>query len=230
MRLQRVLLVKLGITAFVLINNNALTYYFFNNKHIKLYLIFHIIWENLMGKFLTYKAELRQSDEENKWYTKHNQLFFDDDERIFLVPRNYLTDGYTIPNGLAWLGGGKMQWDIRPAIGHDYECQYHSEIVVNLSEQELRAKGYLKEKNKYGTTITICENIPPQYLEVRPTTFKKANDKFERMMDSVGSINSKRIKLLRFGVNFNLGWLKTGKKQIDLNNLYKQPQKTLSNF
>ena len=58
-----------------------------------------------MGNFITGKAEVKQSDINGKWYTSHNQLYQDDDGVLYLVPRNYQTDGYTIPRWLAWLGG-----------------------------------------------------------------------------------------------------------------------------
>lgn len=174
-----------------------------------------------MGNFITGKAEVKQSDINGKWYTSHNQLYQDDDGVLYLVPRNYQTDGYTIPRWLAWLGGGRMQWDIRPAIGHDFECEYHAEIVVNATVEELRSLGFVKEITKDGQEITVCKNLPLRYLAVRETTFKRVNDKFKRMMEAVGCIAQWRVNLMRFGVNFNIGWLKSGKKKINLSRLYE---------
>lgn len=173
-----------------------------------------------MGRFITGKAEVVQTDTKGKWRTLHNQLYEDDDGTLYLVARNYLSDGYTIPYLLAWIGGGRMDWDIRPAIGHDFECEYHSEIVVNSTEGELRSLNFVREICKNGQEITICENLPLSYLAVRKTTFKKANDKFKRMMKAVGNIDNWRINAMRFAVNFNINWLRSGKKEVDLRTLY----------
>ena len=96
-----------------------------------------------MGFFITGKAEIEQSDENGKWFTENNLLYMDYDGIIYLVPRGFKTDGYTIPNSVAWLGGSKMNLDIRPAILHDFNCYFHKDIIVNLNVSELRKKGLL---------------------------------------------------------------------------------------
>lgn len=172
--------------------------------------------------FLTAKAEMTQTNKPGIWKTLHNQLYLDKDGQIYLVPKNYLTDGYTIPLWISWLGGGKMQWDIRCAIQHDFECQYHQELIVKLSLAELCRKQLLKKHiTSENKLIVICKDIPLEFLEVNNTTFKKANDKFKRMMKSTNSIKPWRINLMRFAVNFNIGWISNGKKGINLYNLYK---------
>lgn len=172
--------------------------------------------------FLTSKAEMMQTDKPGIWQTQHNQLYWDCDGQIYLVPRNYLTDGYTIPLWLSWLGGGKMQWDIRCAIQHDFECQYHQELVVNLSLTELCTRKILKNHiTPENKVIVICKDIPFEFIEIRDTTFKNVNDKFQRMMKATNSIKPWRINLMRFAVNFNIGWLSKCKKSINITKIYQ---------
>lgn len=172
--------------------------------------------------FLTAKAEMEQTDKTGIWQTLHNQLYWDEDGEIYLVPRYYLTDGYTIPLWLAPLGGGKMQWDVRCAIQHDFECQYHQELVVKLSLAQLCAEKFLRNHiTAENKVLIVCRDIPSEFLEVRDTNFKKVNDKFKRMMKATNSLRPWRINLMRFAVNFNIGWLSSGKKSINLNKLYR---------
>lgn len=175
--------------------------------------------------FITDFAELGQTAEPNYWYTKHNQLFKDQDGVIYLVPRYFITDGYTIPDWIAWLGGGKMKWDTRPAIGHDFDCKFHQCIRVILTEEELRRRRFLRtHKKQFGDDtylITVCDDIPIDYLAIEPVTFNQANSKFKRMMKATGNIKNWRINLMRAAVNLNIGWLKSGKEKIDLNKIYK---------
>lgn len=176
--------------------------------------------------FLTYYSEMCQTPEPNIWVTMHNQLFKDEDKTIYLVPRYFKTDSYTIPDWLAWLGGGKMKWDNRPAIGHDFDCKFHQCIKVHLTDDELRKKGLLRRhKKRIGDNcllIPVCEDIPVEYLGIEPVTFNEANSKFKRMMTATENISKWRINLMRFAVNFNIGWLKSGKRSIDLNKIYKE--------
>ena len=178
-----------------------------------------------MAYFITGKAETLQSDIDGRWYTEHNQLFHDDDGLIYLAPRNYLTDGFTIPLWIAPIGGGKMQWDIRPAVEHDFECQFHQAILVNLSLYELRRQGYVRPYRKQiGNKIeeiVICEDIPIKFLSVVDVKFNEVNARFKRMMKATTCIKNWRINLMRFAVNFNVGWLASGKKKIDIERLYR---------
>jgi len=172
--------------------------------------------------FLTAKAEMEQTEKDGIWRTLHNQLFMDVDGQIYLVPRNYLTDGYTIPSWIAWLGGGKMQWDIRPSIGHDFECQYHQELVVKLKLEELSQKGFLRNHTTPDNkVILVCDNIPAEFLELRNTTFKNVNAKFLRMMQATRAIKAWRSKLMFGAVHLNVGWLASGKKPFDLSKIYQ---------
>ena len=177
-------------------------------------------------RFLTYFTELMQTPEPNYWITKHNQLFQDNNGDIILVPRYFITDGYTIPEWIAWLAGGRMKYDIRSAIGHDLECKFHYYIKVHLTEKELWDKGFLKlHKKTLGNDtflIPICEDIPIEYLSIELTTFNETNSRFKRMMSASGLIKKWRVNLMRFGVNFNFNWFIEGRKDLDLNKLYKE--------
>ena len=180
-----------------------------------------------MGFFITNKAEMKQSDVDGKWITKHNQLYIDYDCVIYLTPRNYLSDGYTIPDWLAWIGGGKMKWDIRPSLQHDIECQFHQEIVVNLTIEELQRLHLLyQEIDEDGNKKILCKDIPLKYLEIRDTTFNKVNNKFKRAMEATGCIKQWRINTMRFAVNLNIGWLKSGKTKLNLDDIYELNHKT----
>lgn len=168
-----------------------------------------------MGKrFITGFTEAGQR-ECGKWYTKHNQLFLDDDGCIYLAPRNEDIDGYSYPSG-----GRMAKWDIRPANGHDFECKYHQKILVKLTLCELINKGYLKNKNIDGFGIIVCKDIHPKYLEVQDTTFIETNARFKRMMESC-NISAFWKYTMYAAVHLNVNWLKTGKEKFNFDNIYK---------
>lgn len=182
-------------------------------------------------KFLTEYATTTKTNEANISYTEHNQLFLDEDGELLLVPRLFKTDGYTIPNIIAPLIGGKMRNDIRPAIQHDFECRYKKKLVVDLCEVELLHRNLVRVHKKKINGITydimICEDIPRKYLSLKPTSFNETNCRFKRMMKAVG-IGPIRHNIMRAGVNLNIGWgwdklctSITGKeKEIDLRLIY----------
>ena len=85
-------------------------------------------------KWLTHKSRLEQTDECNDWILLDNEIYKDDDGSIYLTPRNYKTDNYTVPDWIAWLGGSKSKWDVRPSHIHDFGCQYHQLIKIVLTE------------------------------------------------------------------------------------------------
>ncbi len=173
-----------------------------------------------MVKFITGKAVLAQDEFLDNWITLHNQLFQDKDGNLYFVPRFFKTDGYTIPNYLAFIGGSKMEYDLRPAIQHDFECKYHKVIMVTKTLDELIDENYVKEITKNDTKITICEDIPIEYLKVKDTTFNQANNRFKRALKSLGQIKPWRINLMRFAVNFNISWA-FSKKELELEKFYK---------
>lgn len=176
------------------------------------------------SRFITGTTEAGQDIQTGKWHTCHNQLFMDSDGSIYLVPRNEITDGYTYP-----LGGKMASWDIRPAIGHDLECRYHQKILVKLSYLDLMKRGYVKNKTVKNKGILVCTDIPPEFLEVLPTTFWETNARFKRMMEAL-RIPSFWVYTMYLGVHLNVGWLswltkkwvRNKPRYFDMNEIYKE--------
>lgn len=156
-----------------------------------------------MGKFLTSHSRLEQLSIPDKWKIIDNQLYKDNSGRIFLCPRNTITDGYTIPNYVSWIAGHKMQWDVRASSQHDFECYYHKYIQVLLTEFELRKMRLLRASG----SLEICEDIPLEYLMVKHTSFRNTNDRFLEMLLTLHNIPEWRAKMLGYAVNLNAKWL-----------------------
>ena len=156
-----------------------------------------------MGKFLTSKSRIEQTAIEGIWYTLDNQLYKDDDGTIYLTPRNTLTDGYTIPQFLTPIVGGRYDHDVRCCTGHDFECYYRKVIKVNLTEFQLKKLSFL-HYNK--DSKWVCENIPIELLNIKDTTFKETNQRFMRMIKSVNNISKIDTFLIGNAVNLNIGW------------------------
>ena len=168
-------------------------------------------------KWLTHKSRLEQTDECNDWILLDNEIYKDDDGSIYLTPRNYKTDNYTVPDWIAWLGGSKSKWDVRPSHIHDFGCQYHQLIKIALTEEQLIKLGYLREHdNKF-----ICDDIPRQYLSIVPVTKWQIDCLFKRAMKSTGVIPAYIYNLFRGGVFFNIGWL-GNHPAYDLNKIYEE--------
>lgn len=172
-----------------------------------------------MGRFITSKSRIEQTDLPGYWRTLDNELYLDDDSTLYLVPRYFWSDGYTFPGWVMAILGDKQKWDVRPAHGHDSFCRFHERIRVNMSLTNLKMHNYIHEhKDKI-----VCEDIPIEYLEIERIPKRWADDCFKRMMLSTESIPEKTINLIRFGVIFNLNWyLKTGKKSILEYNIYNE--------
>lgn len=170
-------------------------------------------------EFLTSNARLEQANEVGLWQTLDNQLFLDKDNSIYLVPKYYKTDNYTIPNWIAWLGGGKAQFDVRPSHFHDFGCEYHALIKVLLSKEELEERHFLRV-NKHNKRV--CENIPVKYLKIVKKDKWFIDCFFKRMMKVANNIPSWRINLMRGGVFFNFGWLANYYNDFDMSKIYKE--------
>ena len=145
-----------------------------------------------------------------------NELYIDKNGEISLVPRFFVTDNYTIPNWIAWLGGGKSQWDVRPSHFHDFICCYKNKIKVNLSLIQLKQKKLLKNKDN----LWICEDIPINYLELVPMCKTEADNMFKQMLLDTGCISKIRANILRTGVVFNVGWYLSKSKTFDMSKIY----------
>lgn len=153
--------------------------------------------------WLTDDSRLEKLSEPNKWLLVDNELYKDDDGSIYIVPRNYKSDNYTVPDWIAWLGGNKSKWDVRPAHIHDFGCQFHQLIKITLNEQQLKQMRFLRVHNDK----IICENIPIKYLEIVPVSKWQIDCLFKRAMKATGVIPASVYNLYRGGVFFNFGWL-----------------------
>ncbi len=175
-------------------------------------------------KWLTEKARLQQSEEAGDWFLMDNELFQDDDGIIYLVPRNYKTDNYTIPDWVAWLAGNKSKWDVRPSHIHDFGCQFHELVKVNLDEESLKRLKYLRlHKNKI-----VCEDIPTKFLSLVPVTKWQIDCLFKRAMKATGAIPVRVYNVFRCGVVFNFGWL-GNHPAFNLNKIYTKEQNEVLN-
>lgn len=152
--------------------------------------------------WLTDKSRIEQGNKPNEWYLLDNEVFEDTDGSIYLVPRNFKTDNYTIPDWIAWLAGNKSKFDVRPSHIHDFGCEYHSLIKVNLSKNELVLNGYWRKHKE----ISICENIPAKHLSIVPVTKWQIDCLLKRAMKSTGVIPARVYDLYRAGVFFNISW------------------------
>ena len=162
-----------------------------------------------MCYWITDKSPTIQDNNPNKIITLENQLFMDRGE-IYLVPRNTCSDNYSMP-----LCINKSKWDVRPSHLHDIGCYYHQVIKVKLPLEIIY--------NNYCYLINnriICRDIPKENLEVIDVTFNECNDLLFKGMMGINSIPKWADKLYRLGVNLNINWLFTGKKKIDLDNIY----------
>ena len=163
--------------------------------------------------WLTDKSPILQSDIPNKIETLYNQIYYHKGN-AHLIPRGLISDNYTIP-----LGINKSKWDARAAHLHDIACKYHQVILVNLSLPTI-VDDYLEDIVIDDKDITVCKDIPIEYLSVVNINFKDTNDLLKAAMIS-SEIPNKYCKLYRFAVNFNLNWLFTGKEPLNLNTLYR---------
>lgn len=162
-----------------------------------------------MCYWITDKSPTIQDLYPNKIITEENQLL-NDKGTIYLVPRKTCSDNYTMP-----LCINKSKYDVRPAHLHDIGCYYHQVIVVDLPLEIIyRDYCYLKD-NK-----VICKDIPIEYLKVVDIGFHECNNLLSKGMKGACNIPEWARKLYRLGVNLNVGWLRTGKKKIDINNIY----------
>ena len=154
-------------------------------------------------RWLTKSALLQKLPAPNKWLMAENELYKDNDGTIYLVPRFYMTDNYTIPDWVAWLGGSKSKFDARPSHIHDFGCQFHQLIKVMLNEYELKKLRLLEDKKGYS----VCKDIPAKYLSLVPVTKWEIDCLFKRAMKATGFIPAFIYNLYRCGVFFNFGWL-----------------------
>lgn len=171
-----------------------------------------------MGRFITSKARIEQTNTPGYWKTIDNELFMDDNEDLILTPRYLWTDGYTFPAFVMPFLGDKNKYDTRACHAHDLFCRFHQVLKVNLSLAQLKLYNLVREhKDKI-----ICEDIPLEHVEVLSISKNSADNTFKRMMIAC-DIPTKEVNIIRFGVFFNLNWwLRYGHKSILEYDIYKE--------
>lgn len=174
-----------------------------------------------MGYFLTDKSRIWQTDVKGRWKLIDNELYLNDDGIIQMCPRYFWSDGYTFPSLLLPITGDRHSLNVLPAHQHDLECRFHERIIVKLTVYDLVTKGFLKNVKRNNMWLTVCEDIPLEHLYIEKVTKRQADNRLEDMMLSVG-IPSIKSKAIRFGVRFNINWLRTGKKSLSSYNIYNE--------
>lgn len=172
-----------------------------------------------MGLFLTSKSRILQVDNEGHWKLCDNEIYMTNSGEILITPRYFWTDGYTIPSIFIPIIGDKNKYDTRPAHAHDLFCRFHQRIRVNLSLAQLKRLGFLHYHPK--KEIVVCEDIPKFYLQVLPIEKHDCDNLLKEMMISC-KIKNIVCKIIRFGVNFNMNWKKTGKRDINTYDFYHE--------
>ena len=157
-----------------------------------------------MCRFLTGKARLQQTDKRRVWKLLDNELYKANDGAIYMVPRTMQTDNYTIPLWIAPLGGSPVDYDTRCSHLHDLWCYTREALIVTLTEQELRDKGYLRFSEK--NMMWVCEDIPKEFLAKRKVTKWETDNMLLECMKAANVPKLSR-NTVRAGVVFNVGWL-----------------------
>lgn len=176
-----------------------------------------------MCRFLTGKARIQQTDRKRVWKLLDNEVYKANDGKLYLAPRTMYTDNYTIPLWASWIAGSPVDYDTRCSHIHDQFCYNHQALMITLTEEELREKGYLKYSEK--TVMWVCEDIPVKYLVKRKVSKFETNNMLYECMEAAGEPWLSRA-LVRAGVAFNIGWYIdswTGKVfDLDLSRIYDE--------
>ena len=157
-----------------------------------------------MCKFLTGSARIQQTTRRRVWRLLDNEVFLSNKGELLLAPRNMLSDNYTIPMWISWLAGSPVDFDTRSSHIHDELCYCREALIINLTEEELKEKGYLRYSEKNG--MWVCEDVPPEYLKLRKVTKIEANNILYCCMEAAGVPLLNRV-IIRIGVAFNVGWI-----------------------
>lgn len=156
-----------------------------------------------MCKFLTGKARTQQTDRKRMWKLLDNEVYKAKDGKIYLAPRNMYTDFYTIPGFVAFIAGSPVDYDTRCSTIHDQICYSHAALLINLTEKELRDKGYLRFSEK--NNMWVCEDVPAEYLYTEKRSKFAANNLLYELMGVAGEPLFSRT-LVRAGTICNIGW------------------------
>lgn len=170
-----------------------------------------------MGAIITHNARLEQV-KTRLWMTLDNQLFILNSNRVILAPRKLITDNNTNPFG------DNDLCDVRASHFHDLGCRYHSLIYVNLTPDELKEKLYLRVHKKRSAGLSkdiwVCDDIPLHHLSVEEVSFNEVNRIFKEILLACNA-DKALSNIMRFAVNFNIGWLFSGKQKLDTEKIYK---------
>ena len=176
-----------------------------------------------MCKFLTGKARLQQTDRRRVWKLLDNEVFKANDGILYMAPRNMYSDNYTIPLFAAPIAGSPVDFDTRCSHIHDQICYSHEALIINLTEKELRDRGYLRFSD--SKNMWVCEDIPAEYLIKREMKKLEANNMLYECMEACKVPLISRV-MIRIGTIFNVGWfidLLTHKVfELDLNRVYEE--------
>ena len=174
-----------------------------------------------MCKLLTGPARIQQTDRRRVWKLLDNEVFKANDGCIYLAPRNMYTDNYTIPMWCAWIAGSPIDFDTRSSHIHDQLCYNREALMIDLTEEELKEKGYLRYSD--NNEMWICEDVPQEYLKTRKIGKIEANNMLYECMTAADVPLLNRL-IIRLGVCFNIGWfadLWTGKVfPLELDKIY----------
>ena len=176
-----------------------------------------------MGILLTDKVRIEQTSKKRIFKLLDNELYQDDDGYIYIVPRYFQTDNYSIPLWVAPLGGSPVEFNLLPSHLHDFACDTHSMVYVNLTAEEIVEKGFLRFSK--SRKLWVCEDIPKEFLKIKPFSKVQANNLLYRAMKNTQVPFIDRFKV-RLGVCANLNWYLTDwtKRvlQVDLDNFYNE--------
>lgn len=176
-----------------------------------------------MCRFLTGKARLQQTDKRRIWKLLDNEVYKANDGKLYMASRNMYTDNYTIPCWIAFIAGSPVDYDTRASHIHDLWCYVREALLINLTEKELRDKGYLRFSD--NKNMWVCEDIPAEYLGKRKVGKWETDNMLYECMEAARVPLIQRI-LTRIGVCFNIGWiidLLTHKVfELELNRVYEE--------
>lgn len=172
----------------------------------------------MQARFLTEESRIGYLTKD-LYYTEDNTLFQDSKGNIYIVPRGFVTDFYSIPNLTAWLVGDSAERDPRPALVHDFGCAFHGLLRVRgMQVRDLIQYGYLTKhySDLRKQDFNICTDIPECFLEFIPMSKGQVNDILGEAMEC---LKIPRRGLIRAGVCFNINWYWTASK-FDMSKIY----------
>lgn len=168
-----------------------------------------------MANILTGKARIEQI-QSRLWMTIDNQLVELDNGELLIAPRYLVTDNNTNPFGDNDLS------DVRASHFHDIGCAYHQLIYVNKTREELLSQRYLRPRAcKIGRFISVLEDLPLEFLEVRKCGYGEVNDIFRQILKASGEGKS-LVNLMYIAVWNNISYFFKRPVGLDKNILFRK--------